>query len=531
MADCEPRSRIDAESECALVSCVFRAGLEPATALPGGRSHRILMFERAPAACRLAPDPRPDRRFAARPLPSGSGRLGTPSRRPGAPSLAPCIWANPSPASGGRSGRAPGGGGDRDRDHSLAPRRARLPVSPGGSDWWYCAGIRPWSGGDLALPVGLMDLKPGQRALDMCAAPGGKTAQIAFALGNRGTLVGERYLRCRIKALQGNLDRLGIVERTDDLLGCGQLASGRGRFDRIGGCPLFQRGDNPAQSLHARAAGPRSPARLAPDSGRCCAAVSGSRPEGESSIPPAPRPRGKRAGGGGCPAKGVSGPDPAGAGRGTWNCVLAGSDRVGRPAAPDQLALCIRIWPTRTTAAASHRGVLEKDPAADGEGPLPTGPELRPGIRLTGTSGCGPLRQVRVAADAWPDVSRPSPDPPGPAPDGPADHRPPPWPKSEGSRLFFHLPMCATRTTTAVPCSWVTGPPLCLDLTQTNGTVICAGRPSSPTPAQLAAHPLGRSWRATGDMSWGSRCCIDPAWWRASFRQVEWVYVWGESAS
>jgi 16S rRNA C967 or C1407 C5-methylase (RsmB/RsmF family) len=61
------------------------------------------------------------------------------------------------------------------------------------------------------VPALLLDLASGQRVLDLCAAPGGKTAQIAFALGNRGTLIANDISNDRIKALQGNLDRLGIV--------------------------------------------------------------------------------------------------------------------------------------------------------------------------------------------------------------------------------------------------------------------------------------------------------------------------------
>jgi NOL1/NOP2/sun family putative RNA methylase len=48
------------------------------------------------------------------------------------------------------------------------------------------------------------------RALDMCAAPGGKSAQIAAAIGAGGVLVSNEYAAPRAKQLVGNMERLGI---------------------------------------------------------------------------------------------------------------------------------------------------------------------------------------------------------------------------------------------------------------------------------------------------------------------------------
>jgi 16S rRNA (cytosine967-C5)-methyltransferase len=59
-----------------------------------------------------------------------------------------------------------------------------------------------------AVPVRLVNAAPGQRILDMCAAPGGKTAQLAStgadvtALDRSGA---------RLKRLRSNLDRLGLT--------------------------------------------------------------------------------------------------------------------------------------------------------------------------------------------------------------------------------------------------------------------------------------------------------------------------------
>ncbi len=50
----------------------------------------------------------------------------------------------------------------------------------------------------------------GARVLDVCAAPGGKSAQLAAAIGLDGLLVSNEYVASRCKVLVGNIERLGI---------------------------------------------------------------------------------------------------------------------------------------------------------------------------------------------------------------------------------------------------------------------------------------------------------------------------------
>ncbi len=59
-----------------------------------------------------------------------------------------------------------------------------------------------------ALPAKLLAPKPGERVLDLCAAPGGKTAQLA-AMGAQVTAV-ERD-KSRMATLKGNLKRLNLA--------------------------------------------------------------------------------------------------------------------------------------------------------------------------------------------------------------------------------------------------------------------------------------------------------------------------------
>ncbi|MGO9816485.1 MAG: transcription antitermination factor NusB [Acidocella sp.] len=61
------------------------------------------------------------------------------------------------------------------------------------------------------LPAKLLAPKPGERVLDLCAAPGGKTAQLA-AMGAQVTAV-ERD-KTRMATLKGNLKRLNLAAET-----------------------------------------------------------------------------------------------------------------------------------------------------------------------------------------------------------------------------------------------------------------------------------------------------------------------------
>lgn len=56
----------------------------------------------------------------------------------------------------------------------------------------------------------ILDVRPGERVLDLCAAPGGKSTQLAAALGGRGLLWSNEYVRTRVQALEQNLERCGV---------------------------------------------------------------------------------------------------------------------------------------------------------------------------------------------------------------------------------------------------------------------------------------------------------------------------------
>ena len=60
-------------------------------------------------------------------------------------------------------------------------------------------------------PVAALDPRPGERVLDLCAAPGGKSGQIAARLNGRGFLLSNEIEFSRARILLGNLERLGVA--------------------------------------------------------------------------------------------------------------------------------------------------------------------------------------------------------------------------------------------------------------------------------------------------------------------------------
>ena len=82
-----------------------------------------------------------------------------------------------------------------------------------------------------AEAVAQLDVTPGQSVLDFCAAPGGKTAQVAWRLNGTGRLVAQEVNPKRLARLKENMARLRLdsVEVTQSVAGIGV----RTVFDRV----------------------------------------------------------------------------------------------------------------------------------------------------------------------------------------------------------------------------------------------------------------------------------------------------------
>ncbi len=59
-------------------------------------------------------------------------------------------------------------------------------------------------------PVPFLEVRPGDRVLDLCAAPGGKSTQIGVALKGEGILISNEIHPARAKILSENVERMGI---------------------------------------------------------------------------------------------------------------------------------------------------------------------------------------------------------------------------------------------------------------------------------------------------------------------------------
>ncbi len=82
-------------------------------------------------------------------------------------------------------------------------------ASPGKSPY-HEAGLYYIQEPSAMAPVHFLDPKPGETILDLCAAPGGKSTQIAVKMKGEGILVTNEINRDRAKILALNVERLGI---------------------------------------------------------------------------------------------------------------------------------------------------------------------------------------------------------------------------------------------------------------------------------------------------------------------------------
>lgn len=82
----------------------------------------------------------------------------------------------------------------------------RLAKSP-----YYYAGLYYIQEPSAMLPAELLKACPGERVLDLCAAPGGKSLQLAAQIGRTGLLVSNDINLKRAKVLLKNVERYGIV--------------------------------------------------------------------------------------------------------------------------------------------------------------------------------------------------------------------------------------------------------------------------------------------------------------------------------
>lgn len=97
----------------------------------------------------------------------------------------------------------------------------------------YLAGHYMIQGASSFLPVMSLAPQPGERILDMCAAPGGKTSYIAQLMKNTGFIFVNDVNKDRLKAVIGNIHRLGIANTAISNYDARSFPTVMGNFSRV----------------------------------------------------------------------------------------------------------------------------------------------------------------------------------------------------------------------------------------------------------------------------------------------------------
>ena len=75
---------------------------------------------------------------------------------------------------------------------------------------YHHAGVYYIQEASAMAPARAAEIQPGDKVLDLCAAPGGKSSQAAAALMGSGLLVSNEIVPSRAKILSGNMERMGV---------------------------------------------------------------------------------------------------------------------------------------------------------------------------------------------------------------------------------------------------------------------------------------------------------------------------------
>jgi len=83
------------------------------------------------------------------------------------------------------------------------------------------------------IPPLVLDPKPGETVLDLCAAPGSKCSQIAQYMKNKGILIANDYKGIRLAPLGINLQKMGITNFIITLMQGHKFKHSNIKFDKI----------------------------------------------------------------------------------------------------------------------------------------------------------------------------------------------------------------------------------------------------------------------------------------------------------
>ncbi len=148
--------------------------------------------------------------------------------------LPTCVWANPNKTTPQQLERYFESHHIDYRPLGWVDGAYRLSnVSSPGTRFGFVAGLYHVQEEVSLLPVELMDLHPGQRILDACAAPGSKTTRIATTVGQEATVIANDRNFHRMAPLARSVDRLGITNTAVMVHDATNLPGHIGTFDRL----------------------------------------------------------------------------------------------------------------------------------------------------------------------------------------------------------------------------------------------------------------------------------------------------------
>ncbi|MEM3672869.1 MAG: RsmB/NOP family class I SAM-dependent RNA methyltransferase [Candidatus Bathyarchaeia archaeon] len=102
-----------------------------------------------------------------------------------------------------------------------------------GSTTEYLLGLYSIQEAAAQIPATLFSDLKGKIVLDACAAPGGKTVQLADLMGNTGVIVALDVKRERLKALSNQLERCSVKNTVVYCLDARKVSQLKIKFDRI----------------------------------------------------------------------------------------------------------------------------------------------------------------------------------------------------------------------------------------------------------------------------------------------------------
>ncbi|HEY8428664.1 MAG TPA: RsmB/NOP family class I SAM-dependent RNA methyltransferase, partial [Sandaracinaceae bacterium] len=148
--------------------------------------------------------------------------------------LDPVVWAHPERLARDELAALLEASGIASTPVAWEPTALRLHgVDRPGLHWAHGAGLYYVQEEASLLPAHLLGARPGERVLDLCAAPGSKTARIALAMRNRGTLIANDRSAQRMAAVAAVVARLGLTNVTCTIADGATYPLTAGPFDRV----------------------------------------------------------------------------------------------------------------------------------------------------------------------------------------------------------------------------------------------------------------------------------------------------------